>query len=158
MYLDLEEGRSVYLVQRLEEREFGEGKGVDAHFSMAYMGSSEFEFGALPQSLKEQRSNGMLDRKPVVIKVKQEDQVHKAYYLGPEEWLPQIRLFFQLELQGGHKVSLKEPTYIGRAYGTDPFWKHSDSREVGWWDVNNHWLLFKSKKFANKWLEGLRSK
>lgn len=46
-----------YLVQRMEEREGpNDRKGVEAFFCMNYMGSAEFEFGALPNALRRIRA------------------------------------------------------------------------------------------------------
>lgn len=47
---------SFYLVQRLKRQRFGGGKGFDAIFALDYMGSSEFEWGAIPKALKSLRS------------------------------------------------------------------------------------------------------
>lgn len=44
-----------YLVQRLDRRDAGM-TGFDARFGCQYMGSSEFEWGAIPDSLKRIRS------------------------------------------------------------------------------------------------------
>lgn len=41
--------RGLYLIQRLEKRTNSAGyKGVDQYVDHDYMGSSEFEFGAVP--------------------------------------------------------------------------------------------------------------
>ena len=47
---------SFYLTQRLSLREQASGQGFDRWFSCHYMGSAEFEWGALPESLKRIRS------------------------------------------------------------------------------------------------------
>jgi len=50
-----------YLVQRLERQDFPEGKrGVDAIVSHDYMGSAEFEFGAVPRTWKALRKKAVL--------------------------------------------------------------------------------------------------
>ena len=44
-----------YLIQKVKRREFqpyDETKGIDYNFIMNYMGSAEYEFGALPKSFK----------------------------------------------------------------------------------------------------------
>lgn len=41
-----------YLIQRAKFKNNPERKGIDSILSFDYMGSAEFEFGALPQSLK----------------------------------------------------------------------------------------------------------
>lgn len=48
--------RDWYLIQRLNEREFTEGKkGVDRLVSHDYMGAAEFEWGAIPASWRKLR-------------------------------------------------------------------------------------------------------
>lgn len=46
---------AYYLVQRLESKTPPEGAGFDRYFSLDYMGSSEFEWGAIPKALAEVR-------------------------------------------------------------------------------------------------------
>lgn len=45
---------SPYLIQRVVRKrsEFNNSGSIDDNFKMSYMGSAEFEFGALPKSLK----------------------------------------------------------------------------------------------------------
>ncbi|MBT1542447.1 hypothetical protein KK103_11795 [Curtobacterium flaccumfaciens pv. flaccumfaciens] len=54
-----------YLVQRLKRRSepAGNAVGFDQHFALEYMGSSEFEWGAIPKALQSVRV------KPVTAKV-----------------------------------------------------------------------------------------
>lgn len=66
---------AFYLTQRLTRRDGG-GSGFDAHFSCDYMGSAEFEWGALPASLKRIRASrkialheGTVTRKSIVVPV-----------------------------------------------------------------------------------------
>ena len=55
-----------YLIQRMRQRkEPIDAKGVDAITSFDYMGSAEFEWGALPDALK-----GMRKAKPVIKEIK----------------------------------------------------------------------------------------
>lgn len=51
--------KKPYLVQRILKKDYSAPgkKGVDALFSFDYMGSAEFEFGALPQALKRMREH-----------------------------------------------------------------------------------------------------
>jgi hypothetical protein len=48
-----------YLVQRMTRNThpFEKDRGIDRHFSLDYMGSSEFEWGAVPKALKRMREN-----------------------------------------------------------------------------------------------------
>lgn len=51
---------SLYLTQRLQRRDNEFRKGFDAMFECEYMGSSEFEFGVVPGSLRRMRAAGDL--------------------------------------------------------------------------------------------------
>jgi hypothetical protein len=46
-----------YLIQRAKFKNRGDKEGIDSILKFDYMGSAEFEFGALPESLKRVRSN-----------------------------------------------------------------------------------------------------
>lgn len=76
----------LYMVQRCEFKDNADPtEGVDANLKMDYMGSSEFEFGALPASLR--RIHGQLDqyhyyqhptlrlgKNPLVVFCREQDQ------------------------------------------------------------------------------------
>ena len=46
-----------YLIQQAKFSDRSDRKGIDSILAFDYMGSAEFEFGALPQSLKRIREN-----------------------------------------------------------------------------------------------------
>lgn len=46
-----------YLVQRMTRRDNPHATGFDAAFDLDYMGSAEFEFGAIPTSLQRMRAH-----------------------------------------------------------------------------------------------------
>jgi hypothetical protein len=86
-----------------------------------------------------------------------------AYYLGPKEFLPQVREWFRRELEGRDGLSpirMKEVSYVDRAYGLSQWNGQIDDsgRTIGWWDIGNHWVLFKSKTDANKFRDALKEK
>lgn len=110
----LDAEREIYLVQRLNERNIGIYSGVDVYFSMDFMGSSEFEWGARPLSLKHQRENKYFEFSPSVVQVTLGDKNYEAWYIGPPEHLEKIRDWFLLELQGGTKM--KGSSFIRLAY------------------------------------------
>lgn len=49
--------KTPYLIQRAKKQKREGKKGIDSLVSFDYMGSSEFEWGALPKSLKRFREN-----------------------------------------------------------------------------------------------------
>jgi len=147
---------SSYLVQRLQERQdnSSEKKGIDKYFSMDYMGSSEFEWGALPKSLKEIRNR--LDH--ILV-----EQItcgkHTCFFVGTKKQISTAKELFTDQI-GEMKIHLKESTYIDYAYGTSDtnLFASLGKSTVGWWDVVNHFFLFKTKQLADQCVTGLKNK
>lgn len=141
-----------YLVQRMSRRNSPRGGGVDAFFSMDYMGSSEFEWGALPQALSTMRSQ------PYVGPIKIEHEGCECWYVGTEEGLANATEFFVDQL-GPKKWHLKEWTSIDDAYGKSerpPF-----RFVVAWWAIDARpvpWAIFMREPDAGSWIEGLKHK
>jgi len=140
-----------YLVQRMRRREYGAESrtGVDKVFEMDYMGSAEFEFGALPKSLKQMRDAKDTNvRKRLEIETKQGMQV--VFYYGPEESAEFAKALFadHLDNKYGSTHRLKERTEIHDAY-------FGETNTVAWWDIDHHWVAFKTKKLRNAWEKAL---
>jgi hypothetical protein len=79
------------LIQRVRYRKNDLRKGIDAFFEFDYMGSSEFEWGALPKSLKLMRELRMKDpdssKTPDWKVEKLSVGPHIAYYVGHPEFV-----------------------------------------------------------------------
>jgi hypothetical protein len=158
----------VFLVQRMKPRPNVEGsarkKNVDAHFEMDYMGSSEFEWGALPKTLKFMREHIGEIEEPREIRVGE----HVVWYVGRDAQFDLAKAFFESELKGGSR-HLKELTGICRAF-TKPD-KGYTSNVIGWWHVTEEperhawresgceagWAIFREEKHAKTWLVDLRA-
>lgn len=145
-----------YLVQRVIFRKNSpnSAKGVDKYFGFDYMGSSEFEWGALPKALEEMRAAHPAKWKPKKIQVK--DKI--VWYVGSEESFPCAEALFKDQL-GGQKCRLKEITGIAASLSPKeprPFYSGYD----GWWaiDAQPPWAFFIKKEHAKMWLEGLLAK
>lgn len=149
----------MWLVQRIKKK-FGPPepeRGVDGFFAMDYMGSAEFEWGALPNALKVMRETASSSSEKIVLKkVKHvtmsqqgKKQVHKAYFVGPASILPRAQMFFIGELEGVG-MRHKEPTFIRSVYV-----EKNDfcSRTIGWWVLEDQppWALFKEDPLARQW-------
>lgn len=140
-----------YLVQRvipLEEKR--DGKAVDQYFSFDYMGSAEFEFGALGDALKYMRAVKKEDWKPEKLK---SEKGEVCWYVGPEELKFHAKEFFEKELNRAHlsnPLRLKERTQIEDAYGRTEW----DSRAKAWWSIvpKQPFIFFMYKKDAERWL------
>jgi hypothetical protein len=143
-----------YLIQRVQVRDSkAEGrKGIDASFSFDYMGSAEFEFGALPASLKELRAN---KAQLSIVRISQGN--HIAFFLGLINQVEEAWQLFQRELvpiakrPADHRW-LKEASGIYEAYVSKP--KDRIYKADCWWCVDREhaWLLFKEQKHADLWM------
>lgn len=147
--------KETYLVQRIEKRdEIRKDKGVDSYFRMDYMGSAEFEFGAIPTSLKQMRLSKLIG--PSRTKVGK----HVAWYVGPDDGVAIAAAFFRDQLRHlrDRKTRLKEPSYLATVYGVEDTFTSTHPNLVGWWDVINNWVIFTTKEYAEQWLAGLANK
>lgn len=125
----LEKFRYPHLIQRVRRRAGStspNSKGVDQLFVFDYMGSAEFEFGALPSALKQMRS-GRRELKEIVIDDK------RIYFIGHPS---------MLEIG-----STKERSCIRETY---------ENKDVydGWWvlDAEIPFILFKIQEHAADWI------
>jgi hypothetical protein len=129
-----------YLIQRakFEKRE---GKGIDALLQFDYMGSSEFEWGALPQSLKRTRENEKqyvqfeftfenFEDKPIMILCKEADK----------EELPKI-----LAQLADRELRLKEYCDLDAYLKGNKDYRTSDF----WWDIENDYFFWRSDETFN---------
>jgi len=167
------------LVQRLKVREFPSpnGKGVDLSFSMDYMGASEFEWGALPNTLRELR--GMKLPPPVKIKATRDGVPVTAWYVGPESQREAATYWFAhcvATKDGQYDFSMKEMPRVYGAYGPDQIpgytingrkikpSRNYDREFVGWWCVDagdrgdGCWAILREKAHADNWLKGITEK
>lgn len=188
--LRLPNDKEVWLVQRLLRNPYGESddtrSGVDRHFSMDYMGSAEFEFGALPKSLARMQEANYGDLQPQevtfiysgptlpAVNRKVKKFVIKApevitgsklsfFYIGPPEYVKALREGFTKLAHNRYAFQMKELMGVERTYNLDPNYRgdpyrYSESVPVGWWDISNDWMAFTKEEFAFKFLEGLRAK
>lgn len=134
-----------YLVQRLSPRTYGTGKGFDTHFKMEYMGSSEFEWGALPDSLKAMRATDLqitglpLDAVTVYfVAAKTNTTLHDDFM----DWATNPKRPFWS----------KDATYLDELI-------EGARREyvdtIGWWDVDSHVMFALDRDTAEKMLAGV---
>lgn len=145
------------LVQRLHRSSpRPEKKGVDRYFSMDYMGSAEFEFGALPDSLGRMRRfrEGELGIASILVpgfkKVwfrgcETSFSEAKFWFLGCETSFSEAEAFI-LDQIGPQRHQLQEPSRILPSLLPDL----PGVRYAGWWavDAENPWMLFVKKDDA----------
>lgn len=157
---------STWLIQRLKENKYGSDnrKGIDKAFLMDYMGSAEFEFGALPSALKAMRArkDDIILEKIELPRPKSEYAIRaqktiKAYFVGPKECLAGAMEFFADQV-GPRNMRFKESTYLADAYGLCGKNEISNGlgRDiVGWWALAEvrPWAVLMTDDFARQWKE-----
>jgi hypothetical protein len=153
--------RLPYLIQRLRLRRRGVSlvKGIDAVFEFDYMGSSEFEWGSLPRSLKIMRDLRERDRTaipPVEWKVEEigvevaltpsSTTDITAFFVGRADDKEMATSFLRDQLGdnglGTRPGSTKERTEMREAFGVEG---SSTSSVDGWWAVDAGWEAMHSK-------------
>lgn len=139
----------TYLIQRaqFEDRDFK--TGIDSILSFDYMGSSEFEWGALPKSLKFIRQNineyVYLD---VPIKEKQ------ITVFCPDHLKTEVKKY--LTALADKKMRLKEFSGFDDYIKGDGYFK---DRFDFWWDIENHVMFWKkNNEFETKFKNKIKSK
>jgi len=158
-----------FLVQRIERRSSlrEDKKGLDQHFGFSYMGSAEFEFGALGKSLKAFRAcqDDIVVRKITFganfVKGAPDVGQFTIWYVGREVQKEEAATFFLGALNEDMKQRqrLKERSELADAYGIGRW--VMDSRTTGWWNIderrggNAPWALFKNEADAKLWRKSL---
>ena len=142
--------KRVYLIQRakFEKRE---GKGIDTLLGFDYMGSAEFEFGALPKALERTRANESkyvqfehtfkdFSDKPIMVLCKESDKEDLI------KVLPQL---------ADREVRLKEHCDLDAYLKGNKDYRTSDF----WWDIENDYFFWRSnEEFNNEFKKVLFSK
>lgn len=134
-----------YLIQRADFRDDPDKKGIDSILSFDYMGASEYEWGALPRSLKEIRE-----------KIKKENFLVYELEITPEK-VVQIfcsendkeSVFENIRDLSKGKLRLKMGSYF------DLWVKDEEFTKIDfWWDIENNFMFWKKDKtFRNKFID-----
>jgi len=130
-------------------------KGIDQHFSFDYMGSSEFEFGTLPDALKRTRAHkGRKKWKVTPIVFVVEGQRLTAHYVGEPANIQAVRQILVDQVSDTRALRFKEATYLRLAYMSE--WREGQPGETdvgGWWAITDvPYAFFKEKADAELWL------
>ena len=147
-----------WLVQRvkLNQSPNAKDKGVDAYFGFDYMGSAEFEFGALFKALKVMRENADAYGEPVRLK---DENGRVIWFVGPEDKLAFATEFFADQSYDKREIRLKECSRMVDAYQPERP-EYGERAPIGWWAIDQEipWLLFVKKDDAREWLSRLGGK
>jgi len=120
-------------------------KGIDACFEFDYMGSAEFEFGALPKSVARMRE---YRNPPAEVMI--EAHGKKAFFVGPVAGLGSAEAVLEDQL-GPQKLRFKEITWIKESYAPP---NERCPRFIGWWAIDEHrpnWAMFANQDDAKLW-------
>lgn len=137
-----------YLIQRANFCD-RDKKGIDGILSFDYMGSAEFEFGALPKSLKRIRAainNYTVDRimindNPVNIFCKEYDLKEVVDFLG-------------VISKKEHPMMKEQPRFY--QYINSIKSKFSFMEVDHWWDIENDFMFWRDgKEFDEMFLEAM---
>ena len=136
--------KTPYLVQRGEiRRPVAKNCRFSEAVELDYMGSAEFEFGALPKSLRELQTR-VVDIKLTVDNriTENESSLRVLHTFSPEEFEEYFKFLLRMR---GNDLRLKEATWFeaGRA----------PSRHTVcdlWWDIQNHVMWSFDKVFMNR--------
>lgn len=131
--------RTPYLIQRAEQITDGsrdELKGVNQIVDCDYMGSSEFEWGALPKSLKEIRED-------IQDYVYQEIMVNdkKITLFANKKYADWIHRRVLPQLAAGN-MRLKEFSGFDMQFMTGERYDRARKRYNFWWDIDNHYMFW----------------
>jgi hypothetical protein len=147
-----------YLIQRGRFKVDGKPTGYDALVQNDYMGSSEFEFGALSASLKAITSS--LDQYTInATDLKQADG-RGLFIICLNDVKDQVtEILVKLSKDERKSFFLEEPTYLKNALNQTK-WNGRLSSAAGtelWWDIGNHWIACLGKDKAELLLKGLEA-
>jgi hypothetical protein len=131
-----------YYIQRgkFRDKPDKERKGVDSILQFDYMGSAEFEFGALPKSLKELR-NGIKDYCYGTLELRHNGVQVDITYLCRKKDTGDVEEIIKSLSTGS--VRLKE--YCDLQYYFPNTFRNDPSNDF-WWDIENHFMFWISNE------------
>lgn len=123
-------------------------------FRFDYMGSAEFEFGAVPKTL--QRIARAAEKDELVcqtIQIDSKHDQHTLWVIAPEEWIPEIQERVQSWLlPWGDRPRMKEQPRLDDTLE----WVHDGDPDkehwfpFGWLELDNGWFAFADRDMADK--------
>lgn len=135
----------LWLIQRgqFKDTKFDDITGIDSLLSFEYMGSSEYEFGALPKSLRRIIEEGYSKYSFVEVdSVRDKDGNTARVYCKNNEVEDAIKAVIHLsENDYGYKERASMHKYIVDGYKDKPFTTDF------WWDIeNDFFVIFGNEK------------
>lgn len=131
---------NTYLIQRarFEDRDYK--KGIDSIINLDYMGSSEFEWGALPDSLKKIREN---INNYTYLDVPIKDKVITVFCTNEQK--SEVKKY--LNKLANREMTLKEYSDFNQYINPSKFdleWQKKRKHSTDfWWDIDNNLMFWK---------------
>jgi hypothetical protein len=145
-----------YLIQRCKiNRPLGEyvGLPVSKAVRFDYMGSAEFEFGAIPKSFREIRANFdqyKITRVPSVTETKDVAVALRVFHNMSDGEFAEYTKWLESARANESNIDTKE------SVGLDP--KGHYNKDVDfWWDIDNNVMFSFDKNFMNRLTEHLQA-
>jgi len=153
--------KTPYLIQRMIlHKDVPKNPSLDNLYRMDYMGSSEFEWGALPKSLKQFTKN--FNKIELYRMKKIIDYENKMLVLiGLPENTKEYRRFVPDLLED--KIRLKERSELCAAMkGYDPILgydkPYNEQRHPSaWWDIENHIMMIFGVQYSKVLLKSIKT-
>lgn len=131
---------NTYLIQRarFEDRDYK--KGIDSIINLDYMGSSEFEWGALPDSLKKIREHL---NNYTYLDVPIKDKVITVFCTNEQK--SEVKKY--LNKLANREMTLKEYSDFNQYINPSKFdleWQKKRKHSTDfWWDIDNNLMFWK---------------
>jgi hypothetical protein len=123
------------LIQRARFMDRPHKEGLDSILQYDYMGSSEFEFGALGKSLKEGIRPNLSSY--VYGQIAFEEQKFSVTYFCPEILEEDVKVI--IPSLGRRDYRLKERCDFSKYYSGESISKWDNQF---WWDIEHHWMFW----------------
>jgi hypothetical protein len=132
---------------------------IGSYFEFDYMGSAEFEFGAIPEAKKALIERFSEEGWPEPERITEGS--HTAWYVGPKDGKAMAEVWFHEELASPY-TGMKESSHLQDSYTNPTRWSPN-----GWFCIDGGrerlgrpegplWGLFMTKDQARDFLRGLR--
>ncbi len=138
-----------YLIQRGKARHnkfASEHDSLNDFINFDYMGSAEFEFGALPKSFWE-----MVDSIELIVRNKTKIKDNVIHYICLKADEEEFLKHFDKLIKGEYRT--KEYTDMEKLYKKGSF----DQDTEFWWDIKNNWIASTNKRLILNFLSRLKN-
>ena len=137
-----------YLIQRAEiVRPLAEPtERISNAVKLEYMGSAEFEFGALPESLRQIRAVFDKWNRRTVLDIKEGEAPLRVYSAFTDEEFEEYKQHLLRLRNPKARVTTKESTYFEEGRKAASKYIRTDF----WWDLDNNVMFGFDKEFMNR--------